>query len=262
VNGPAIAARTPRRDAAAVTFQTTRWSLILRARSPGSAGEQALDELLAAYWQPVYVFYRRLGASRDDAADLTQGLFADLLTRGDLAEADPERGRFRTFLATCARHWWHNERDRDRAQKRGGGAKTLPLDPDDAEAWLAAQPVDTLDPGALFERRWACTVIDRAVWQLEQDELAANRREQFAVLRTVLDGSPPPRPWAELARGLDTTEGALKVAAHRLKVRFRDLLAAEVRETLADEAAAGAELQELLAALQRRADGGKSAESR
>ncbi|MBL8753909.1 MAG: sigma-70 family RNA polymerase sigma factor [Planctomycetes bacterium] len=236
-----------------MTFQTTRWSLILRARQPGERGEQALGELLGAYWQPVYVFYRRLGASRDDAADLTQGLFTDLLARGDLASAEPGRGRFRTFLRSCARHWWSNERARAATQKRGGAALLLPLDPDDAEAWLATQPVDTMDPEALFERRWACTVIDRAIWQLEQDELAAGRREQFAVLRAVLDGSPPRQPWAELARSLDSTEGALKVAAHRLKARFRDLLAAEVRETLPDEVAAGDELQELLTALHKRA---------
>lgn len=245
-----------------MTFQTTRWSLILRARSPGSAGERALGELLGAYWQPVYVFYRRLGANRDDAADLTQGLFTDLLARGDLADADPGRGRFRTFLRTCARNWWSNERERAKAEKRGGDARLLPLDPDDAEAWLAVQPIDSLDAEALFERRWACTVLDRAVWRLEQDELAANRREQFAVLRSVLDGNPPARPWANLARELDTTEGAVKVAAHRLKARFRDLLAAEVRETLPDEAAAGAELQELLTALQKRAGGPKPGDYR
>jgi RNA polymerase sigma-70 factor (ECF subfamily) len=245
-----------------VTFQTTRWSLIRRAAAPGAAGEQALGELLAAYWQPVYVYYRRLGARRDDAADLTQGLFADLLARGDLAMADPERGRFRTFLRTCARNWWQNERERAAARKRGGGVRLLSLEPDDAEAWLAVQPVEVLDAEALFERRWACTVLDRAVWRLEQDELAADRHAQFAVLRAVLDGSPPPRPWAELARTLDTTEGALKVAAHRLKARFRDLLAAEVRETLTDEVAAGGELQELLAALQKRAGGAIPGDSR
>lgn len=257
-----VAARTGQSDAAEVTFQTTRWSLILRARSPGTAGEQALGELLAAYWQPVYVFYRRLGASRDDAADLTQGLFADLLARGDLTTADPGRGRFRTFLRSCARNWWRNERDRAQAQKRGGHVQLLPLEPDDAEAWMRSQPIDTLDPEALFERRWASTVIDRALRRLEQDELAAGRQAQFAVLRDVLDGSPPRRPWADLARELDKTEGALKVAAHRLKARCRELLAAEVRETLPDDAAAGAELQQLLAALQNPTAAGESARRR
>ena len=245
-----------------MTFQTTRWSLVLRARGQGADGTQALDQLLAAYWQPVYVFYRRLGADRDAAADLTQGLFTDLLTRGDLADAAPERGRFRAFLRTCARHWWTNERARALAHKRGGGAAMLPLQPDDAEAWLGAEPVDADSADALFERRWATTVLDRAVWQLEQEELAAGRRAQFAVLRQCLDGSPPPRPWAELAAELATTEGALKVAAHRLKARFRACVVTEVHETLPDGCAPGEELQELLAALQRRTGRGISPDSR
>lgn len=240
-------------------FQTTRWSLILRARGADADGAQALGELLAAYWQPVYVFYRRLGAGDDEAADLTQGLFADLLARGDLATATPERGRFRSFLRSCARHFWTHERERAEAQKRGGGATLLPIDRDDAEAWLGK--VDAEDADALFERRWAETVLARALWRLEQDELMAGRREQFAVLRAVLDGSPPARPWADLAADLDTTEGALKVAAHRLKARFRHCVVGEVRETLAGECVPGDELQELLAALQRPRGGGFSATS-
>lgn len=238
-----------------MTFQTTRWSLILRARQPDAVGREAIEELLAAYWQPVYAFYRRLGADAETAADLTQGLFAHLLTRDDLAAAAPERGRFRAFLATCARHWWMNERARATSAKRGGGVTPLPLDRGETEAWLATEPVHGLDADAVFERRWAQTVIERALWQLEQEELAAGRREQFAVLRAVLDGSPPPEPWAVLATRLDTTEGALKVAAHRLKERFRVRITAEVRQTLADECAPGEELQELLAALQRTAAG-------
>ena len=234
-----------------MTFQTTRWSLILRASAGDAAGAQALDQLLAAYWQPVYVFYRRLGADRDAAADLTQGLFADLLARGDLATCTPERGRFRSFLRSCARHYHANERERAAAHKRGGGATHVSIDRDAAEAWLGNEPIDADDAEAVFERRWAQTVLERALWQLEQQELAAGRRVQFDALRATLDGTPPPRPWLEFAAELDTTEGALKVAAHRLKTRFRACVVAEVRETLADEAVAGDELRELLAALQR-----------
>lgn len=241
-----------------MTFQTTRWSLILRARGPEAAGAQALDQLLAAYWQPVYVFYRRLGAAGDEAADLTQGLFADLLARGDLATVTPERGRFRSFLRACARHFWTHERERAAAKKRGGGASLVPIDRDGAEAWLGKELVDHSDADALFERRWAETVLARALWRLEQEELAAGRREQFAALRSGLDGRAPDRPWAELAARLDTTEGALKVAAHRLKARFRACIVGEVRETLADECAPGEELHELLSALQRPRNGADS----
>ena len=245
-----------------MSFQTTRWSLVLRARRPDPDGARALDELLAAYWQPVYVLYRRLGAPADDAADLTQGLFAHLLARGDLATAAPERGRFRAFLAACARHWWTNERERADAEKRGGGARLLPIDRDDAEAWLAAQPVDGDDAAALFEQRWAQTVLDRALWRLEQEEIAAGRGPSFVHLRPCLDGGPPPEPWAALAARLGTSEGALRVAAHRLKARFRACVVAEVRETLQDDIAPGHELQELLVALQATARGADSRESR
>jgi len=235
-----------------MTFQSTRWTLVLRARSDDAPGREALEQLCAAYWQPVYVLYRRLGAGRDEAADLTQGLFADLLARGDLAKATPERGRFRSFLRACARNWWNNQRESANARKRGGGLPVVPLEPDDAESWLHAQPVDTLDPEALYERRWACSVLERAVWRLEQAEIAADRGALFARLRGVLDGGPPALPWAELARQLGATEGGLKVAAHRLKARMRDLLLAEVRETLAEAHTSGEELQDLLSALQAR----------
>jgi RNA polymerase sigma-70 factor (ECF subfamily) len=245
-----------------VTFQTTRWSLILRARQRDAEGVHALDELLGCYWQPVYGFYRRLGADRDAAADLTQGLFADLLSRGDLATAAPEAGRFRGFLRSCARHWWANERQRAAAQKRGGGRQPVQIDADDMEAWLDSLPVDDLDAEAVYERRWAQTVIDRALARLEREERAADRHASFQHLRTVLDGGPPPVPWAVLAGHLQTTEGALKVAAHRLKLRFRDCLTAEVRETLPDGCDPGDELRELLVALQARARRGIPGDSR
>jgi DNA-directed RNA polymerase specialized sigma24 family protein len=208
--------------------------------------------LLTSYWQPVYGFFRRLGADREAAADLTQGLFADLLARGDLRTAAPERGRFRGFLRGCARHWWANQRDLESAAKRGGGRRRLSLDAEGMESWLQQLPVDGLDAEAVFERRWAQDVIDRALLRIERDESAAGRRAAFEVLATILDGGPPSEPWAALAARLQTTEGALKVAAHRLRVRFRDCLVAEVRDTLPDDSDPGDELRELLVALQAR----------
>ncbi len=245
-----------------MSFQTTRWSLVLRARRPDADGARALDELLGAYWQPVYVLYRRLGATADDAADLTQGLFARLLARGDLDTVAPDRGRFRDFLRSCARHWWANERERAAATKRGGGVHHVSFDRDGTEAWLSAQPADGGDAAALFERRWAQTVLDRALWRLEQEEVAAGRGAQFAQLSGCLAGSPPPEPWSVIAHRIGTSEGALRVAAHRLRVRFRACVVTEVRETLPDDCAPGDELQELLAALQSTARGANSRESR
>lgn len=232
-----------------------------RASRADADGRQALDELLTAYWPPVYAFFRRLGADRDAASDLVQGLFAHLLEREDFATAAPENGRFRAFLATCARNWWANQRDRQRAEKRGGGVLQVSLSQgrDEVETWLGSEPVHGLDAAAVFERRWAETVIARALWQLEQDERAAGRGDVFAVVRPVLEGHGPARPWAALARELGSNEGALKVAAHRLKQRFRAQLEAEVRPTLADDRQPGDELRALLEALQ--AGGGKSPDS-
>lgn len=245
-----------------MTFQTTRWSLVLRAGEDSASGRQALAELCASYWQPVYWFFRRMQVDVERARDLTQGLFADLLERGDLRCADPQRGRFRAWLRACARHWLTDEDERARAHKRGGGAPVLSLDVEVEEARYVLEPVDRLDPEAVFERRWAQAVIERALARLERDEGAARRGAQFPHLRPVLDGGPPPRPWAEVARQLGTTEGALKVAAHRLRARLRECLLAEVRETLPDDEPPGDEVRELLASLRAGSEGAPGGLSR
>ena len=232
-----------------MTFHTTRWSLVLAAGRGDATGAAALGELCAAYWPPVYALFRRAGIDAATAQDLTQGLFADLLERGDLTRADPARGRFRGFLRGCARHWLANQRDQARAQRRGGGVAPLRLDVAAEEQRLGAEPVDRLDPEAWFERRWAQTVIERATARLQRDEALAGRSAQCAALQFVLEGSPPPRPWAELAAAQGVSEGALKVAAHRLKGRFRECLIAEVRDTLPEGESEGDELRELLLAL-------------
>ncbi|MEZ5966418.1 MAG: hypothetical protein R3F56_21460 [Planctomycetota bacterium] len=228
-----------------MAFHTTRWSLVARAGTDDLAGRQALAELCQAYWQPVYWLYRRLRVDPERARDLTQGLFAHLLERGDLRRADPQRGRFRAWLRACARHWLADEHERERAHKRGGGAVVLSLDVAAEESRYGLQAVDHLDAEALFERRWAQTVIERALVRLEREETTARRGALFPHLRVVLEGEGPRRPWADLARELDTSEGALKVAAHRLRARFRDCLVAEVRDTLPDDVAPGDEVNEL-----------------
>src|SRR5690606_34251761 len=184
------------------------------------------------YWTPVYALYRAEGLDVDAARDLTQSLFAELLARRDLSSADRERGRFRAFLRACAKHHLANERKRARAQKRGGGRTVEPLEVGGEEARLSREPVDRLDPAALFDRRWAQAVIESALERLGVDERHAGRGRLFEILRGALDGSGPARPWAVVASELGTTEGALKVAAHRLRARFRERILAEVRETL------------------------------
>ena len=233
-----------------MAFGTTRWSLVVRARSGDAHGRRALDELCAIYWPAVYALYRREGLDADAAGDVTQALFADLLERGDFANATPERGRFRAWLCTCARHFLSNARASARAGKRGGGRPTLSLDVEREEGRLSREPLDHLDPAAAFERRWAQTVIETALRRLAGAEVEAGREALFAALRPTLEGASPTHGWAALAAELGSSEGALRVAAHRLRGRFRDRLLAEVRETLDDPAGAGDEIAELMRALQ------------
>lgn len=236
-----------------MAFATTRWSLILRAGTQDSDGARALDQLCRVYWPPVYALYRASGHGVDEAQDLTQGLFTDLLTRGDLASADPKRGRFRTFLRRCAQNYAANQRDRGQAQKRGGDRQIQSIEFGDEETRFRQEPLHRLDPAALFDRRWAQAIIETALDQLAGDENAAGRGALFERLRDSLDGAVPNTPWVEVAAQLGSSEGAVRVAAHRLRERFRERLLSAVRDTLgpAEEGDAGtSELTELLAALQ------------
>lgn len=222
----------PRGDARGVSFRTTRWSLIRRATSPDDPdASRALDELCRVYWPAVYGLYRAGGRTPDEAADLTQGLFTNLLQRGDFATADRARGPFRSWLRACARNWLASERQRAAAGCRGGGVRVLSLDVDDEEQRRAVEPVDRLDPDAEFERRWAQAAIENALQVLRAEEHAAGRGEALPLLEPALAAGAA-RPWAHVAAELGTTEGAARVAAHRLRRRFRDLLVREVRETL------------------------------
>jgi RNA polymerase sigma-70 factor (ECF subfamily) len=230
-------------------FRTTRWSLVARAGGADEDGRRALEELCALYWPAVYAFYRRERLDPEAARDLTQGLLLDLLQREDLGRADPTRGRFRAFLRTCARHYLANERDRQRAHKRGGGHVVESLDTATEEGRLRREPIDAMDADAVFERRWAMAVIDTALAALEQEEIGCGRGRLFAVLRPTLEGESLSRTYVELAAELGTSEGALKVTAHRLRQRFRQRLLEEVGHTLDQPELAGDELEQLLAAL-------------
>lgn len=226
----------------------TRWSLVFRAAVPDAAGRQALDELCGTYWPAVFAFYR--AAVRDDerARDLTQGLFAQLLARGDFGAADPARGRFRHWLAACARHWLLDAVAHERAGKRGGGAVTRSLDvAADDPRWR--EPVDPGEtPERAFARRWVAAVVERAIARAGAEWRQRGRERVFAAAQRCLDGAPP-RPYAALAEEVGTSEGAFKVAVHRLRDRVRELIVDEVRHTVADAATVGDEVGILLAEL-------------
>lgn len=235
----------------ALSFDTTRWSVIAAARGPDpDAASAALSALCEAYWYPLYTFIRRWGADPDAARDLTQSFFASLLERRDIEQVRPEGGRFRTFLLASAKHFLLNEAARSRAAKRGGGRPPLPLSFDEAEGRYQFEPADITTPEMLYERRWALTLIERVLAGLRTDWAARGHAAEFDELKEALIGSGPAGGYAEAALRLGTTEGALKVAAHRLRRKFQARLRQEIAETVADQADIDDEIQYLVRALQ------------
>ncbi len=229
-------------------FATTRWSIVLAAgdrREPTAA--LALRDLCEAYWYPLYAFARRDGATDADAMDLVQGFLADLLARGELGAA-PDRGRFRSYLIGALRNYRNNKSRAERTQKRGGDVASWSLD--DAEARYGREPADRDDPEALFERRWATTLLDRALERLEQEYRERRREGFFEELKDVLTGSAITN-YAEKARSLGVTESVIKVSVHRMRGRMRELLREEVAQTVADTGAIDDEIQHLFTVLAR-----------
>ena len=235
-------------------FHTTMWDVVRAAGDRADPGrEEALEVLCGSYWYPLYAFLRRRGEAPEDAADLVQGLFASLLERGDLDGLDPEGGRFRSYLLAALKHHASDQRDRARAQKRGGGRAALSLDasfePAAAEERFRGEPRDERSPEGLFERDWALAVLARALARLEQEQTERRRGPIFARLRGFLDGVAEGDSHAAAATDLGLSSGAVKVAVHRLRARYRELLLAEVAATVAPGDDAEAELRALVAAL-------------
>lgn len=234
------------------SFQTTRWTLVRRAvGTDDAAARAALAALCAGYWYPLYAFIRRSGKSPPDAEDLTQGFFARLLEKGTLAAADPEKGKLRTFLLACARHYLADEHDRAQAQKRGFGLVTS-FDAAQAEERYATEPVDNLTPDRLFQRRWALTLVEETLRLLGEEWHAQGKGPLFDSLRPFLGFGPEPeRRYEDLAPALAMPVGTLKNHVFRLRTRWRELLFEQVAATL-DEPTEGeikAELSELLGAV-------------
>jgi RNA polymerase sigma factor (sigma-70 family) len=233
-------------------FATTRWSVVLAAgQKSGPHSAQALATLCETYWYPVYAFIRRQGHDADRAKDLTQGFFARVLEKHYFGDADPARGRFRAFLLTSIRHFLSNERDRDQALKRGGRTPTLSLDVETAEGVYQLEARDELTPEKLFDARWATVLLDRALSRLQDEYVAAGKNDLFAGLKGLLTGDSEDIPYADIARTLGMSEGAVKVSVHRLRRRFRDALVKEIAETVSDPSDIDAEIRHLLQAVSR-----------
>jgi RNA polymerase sigma factor (sigma-70 family) len=231
-------------------FATTRWSLVLAAGQQSNArSAEALAHLCDSYWHPVYAFIRRQGYSADDGADLTQAFFTRVLEKGYFRDADPTRGRFRAFLCTAIRHFLSNERDRDRTLKRGGTRPPLSLDVETAEGKYQLDPRDDLTPERLFDRQWALTLLARVLTRVGDDHAAAGKAALFTHLKGFLTGDSAGTPYAEIGQGLGMSEGAVKVAAHRLRRQFRDALVDAIAETVSDPAEIDGEIRYLLNAV-------------
>ncbi len=231
---------------------TTRWSVVLKARSePSSDSRQALETLCRGYWYPLYAYVRRVGQTPHDAQDLTQEFFARLLEKGWLLAASPDNGRFRTFLLMALKRFMANEWHRATAQKRGGTICPLPLDTTDAEQRYAGEPVTVLAPDEIFERRWAMTLLDQALQRLGADFAEAGKSEEFECLKPWLAADRGEIPYGELAAILRSSEGAARVAIHRMRKRFRQLFREMIAHTVAEGEDVDEELRHLVAVLSR-----------
>jgi RNA polymerase sigma-70 factor (ECF subfamily) len=237
------------RSAVRADFPTTRWTLVSAAAGHGQPDRRrALASLCEAYWYPLYVYARRRGDSPDQAQDHTQEFFARFLENDSFDRADPERGRFRSFLLSSFRNYMSDEFGRSQSQRRGGGLSPLPFEVSNGEAMYLREPADDETPERIFERRWARTLLDRAAAQLREEFIRHDRLEHFHKLKPCLHGESDVS-YAELARQLETTEAALKVAIHRLRKRYRDLLRAEIADIVANPEDIDSELRYLITAL-------------
>ena len=202
------------------------------ARTDPERARTALGELCRTYWHPLYAFARRTGCSSHEAGDLTQGFFAKLLEKRYLAATDRERGKFRSFLLASFKHFMSHERERARAKKRGGGNVVFSLEAEEGEARYALEPAQNVTTEQIYERRWAPTVLERSLECLQAEYTAAGKGGMFEELRGGLTGEEGISSYAEIGERFGMSEGAVKVAAHRLRRRYRKLLRAEIAETV------------------------------
>jgi RNA polymerase sigma factor (sigma-70 family) len=231
-------------------FATTRWTMVLSAgRRSSPQSRAALAALCETYWYPLFVYARRRGLDANDAADLIQDFFANLLEKETIGAADPLRGRFRSFLLAALTNFLANLRRRRRARKRGGGKALVSIDQADAETRYRLEPADVETPERLFERRWALTVLERAMDQLRDDYARSGKTELFERLSACIGVSGAGVSYDEVAAALAMTEGAVKTAVHRLRRRLREVLRDEIAHTVDRPEDVDDELRELIAAL-------------
>ncbi|HEY0548615.1 MAG TPA: RNA polymerase sigma factor [Verrucomicrobiae bacterium] len=231
-------------------FVTTHWSVVMAAgRGDSTRARAALEKLCKNYWYPLYAFVRRLGHGAHDAEDLVQSFFAVCLEKNYLGAADQTKGRFRSFLLLALKRFLANEWDKARTLKRGGTQTTISLDSLTAEQRYALEPAEQLTADKLFERRWALTLLDQVLARLRDEQAAAGKLAQFEEIKESITAAGRGTPYVELATRLGTSEGAIKVMVHRLRQRYRELLEAEIANTVSSPEEIDQERRHLLAAL-------------
>jgi RNA polymerase sigma-70 factor (ECF subfamily) len=241
---------TPEPISSAGAFATTHWTRVLAARGESVEARQALSELCAAYYQPVYRFLQREGRSEDTARELTHAFFARVLEHQSLDGANPQRGRFRSYLLGAVKHFLANRQSFEHREKRGGGAAHEPLLPStDSSPGLDVADPNALPPDAAFDREWAVTVLKRAFAVLASENDTAGNRHEYETLKPWLSGEWTAVSQADAARKLDLTENAVRVAIHRLRRRFRQIVKAEIARTVNDPSEIADELRHLIAIL-------------
>jgi RNA polymerase sigma factor (sigma-70 family) len=230
-------------------FATTRWTVVLAAgRGSTPQAEQALEELCRTYWYPLYAYIRRQGRTREDAEDLTQSFFARLLEKNYLQDLRSEKGKFRAFLLAALKHFLANEWDRANRKKRGGDATLLSLDWQDAETRYQIEPADRLSPDKLYDRMWAVALLERVITRLRDESVAEDKSRLFEELRPFLMIGKSAIPYEQAATALGLNEGAVRVAVHRLRRRYRELLREEIGQTLSNADQVEEEMQALFRA--------------
>jgi RNA polymerase sigma factor (sigma-70 family) len=222
---------------------------VLAAGSESTAREAAMGRLCETYWYPLYAHLRTQGTSAVDAEDLVQAFFLRVLQKDALRQADPTRGRFRSFMVASLQHFAINEHDRATREKRGGNARTLSLDVEKAEGRFLREPATVDTPETIFNRRWALTLLEQVLTELQTEMHGNGKASQFDSLKPYLTGDGPQLSYGATATQLGMSEGAVKVAVHRLRRRFRELVRDEVAQTVSSAADVDDELRYLRSAV-------------
>ena len=233
-------------------FATTHWSVVLAARDGAATQAQsALDTLCRTYWYPLYAYVRRRGLAPEDAEDITQSFFGHWLNHDFLSNVGPEKGRFRSFILVCIKRYLTDEWRKQGTTKRGGGKPMLSWDEQDAEGRYLREPVDVNDAEALYERRWALTLLERVLGNLEQEFLRAGKQAMFAELQPCLLGEATDSSYRETGARLGITEGAVRMTVLRMRRRYRELFREEIAHTVSEPGEIEGELRYVVSVLSR-----------